>query len=80
MPSTRRGGLIVVEGLDRAGKSTQCDLLCEHLREAGHQVKRMRFPGEKSKLAAAHSALARADPRHDGQTGRLQLASQSMPI
>jgi dTMP kinase len=62
MPSSSRGALIVVEGLDRAGKSTQCDLLCDHLRAAGHQVKRMRFPGEKSKLAVAPIFVAKAEP------------------
>ena len=80
MPSSSRGALIVVEGLDRAGKSTQCDSLCDHLRDAGHMVKRMRFPGEGSKLAAAPMSVAEADPRRDGQTGRPRLASRSMLI
>jgi len=42
---TRRGALIVVEGLDRAGKSSQCELLLRNLRELGHQVEYIRFPG-----------------------------------
>lgn len=44
-----RGALIVIEGLDRAGKSTQCERLCTHLEEQAHKVKRMRFPGEKAR-------------------------------
>jgi dTMP kinase len=41
-----RGKLIVFEGLDRAGKSTQCAMLAQALQEAGHSVRLMRFPGE----------------------------------
>jgi dTMP kinase len=41
----RRGALIVVEGLDRAGKTSQCQLLMEALRQQGHQVKYVKFPG-----------------------------------
>jgi thymidylate kinase len=43
--STRRGALIVVEGLDRAGKSSQCEKLRDYLSEQGHTVKYIRFPG-----------------------------------
>lgn len=43
--ATRRGALIVVEGLDRAGKSSQCEMLRNHLSEQGHVVKYIRFPG-----------------------------------
>ncbi|KAJ5995615.1 hypothetical protein N7481_002592 [Penicillium waksmanii] len=42
--STRRGALIVVEGLDRAGKSSQCEKLRDYLSEQGHTVKYIRFP------------------------------------
>jgi dTMP kinase len=41
-----RGKLIVFEGLDRAGKSTQCAMLAQALQEAGRSVRLMRFPGE----------------------------------
>ena len=42
----RRGALIVFEGLDRAGKSTQCELLCNNLAQEGHKIRQMRFPGK----------------------------------
>jgi len=35
----------VVEGLDRAGKSSQCEMLQNYLRKQGHNVKYIRFPG-----------------------------------
>lgn len=39
-----RGALILIEGVDRAGKSTQCQLLVEYLSSEGIPVKYVRFP------------------------------------
>ncbi|KAH7396334.1 thymidylate kinase-domain-containing protein [Pyrenochaeta sp. MPI-SDFR-AT-0127] len=39
-----RGKLIVFEGLDRAGKSTQCERLVAALQSEGATVRHMRFP------------------------------------
>ena len=41
---SRRGAFIVVEGLDRSGKSTQADLLSKKLQALG-QAKLLKFPG-----------------------------------
>lgn len=49
MASTRRGAFIVLEGLDRSGKSTQCLKLVDNLNKAGLKAKGIRFPGELSK-------------------------------
>lgn len=43
--AARRGALIALEGVDRAGKSTQCRRLVEALRDAGHRADLLRFPG-----------------------------------
>ena len=40
-----RGAFIVLEGLDRSGKTTQVKILEEQLAKAGRKVKTMRFPG-----------------------------------
>lgn len=40
-----RGAFILVEGLDRAGKTTQVKRLCDRLYASGHNVKNIRFPG-----------------------------------
>jgi dTMP kinase len=45
-----RGKLIVFEGLDRAGKSTQCQMLAEALEKDGRKVRHMRFPGTWSPM------------------------------
>ena len=42
----KRGALIVLEGVDRAGKTTQARRLVERLRADGVDVEAMRFPGE----------------------------------
>jgi len=39
-----RGAFIVLEGLDRSGKSTQCRLLTDYLNLSGHPSVSMRFP------------------------------------
>ncbi|KAF3935320.1 hypothetical protein ABW19_dt0207169 [Dactylella cylindrospora] len=40
-----RGALIAIEGLDRAGKSTQCGLLLDRLEREGIPAKLQKFPG-----------------------------------
>lgn len=41
----KRGALIVLEGCDRSGKSTQSKLLTEALKASGRKAELMRFPG-----------------------------------
>ena len=41
-----RGALIVIEGLDKAGKSTQCERLIKNLEGRGHKIRHRRFPGK----------------------------------
>ncbi len=45
-----RGMLIVFEGLDRSGKSTQCERLVEYLRKGGENVEHMRFPNRTTPI------------------------------
>jgi dTMP kinase len=44
-PAVARGALVVLEGLDRSGKTTQVKLLEQRFVELGRKVKVMRFPG-----------------------------------
>lgn len=44
-PPVARGALVVLEGLDRSGKTTQVKLLEQRFVELGRKVKVMRFPG-----------------------------------
>ena len=45
---TSRGALIVLEGVDRAGKTTQAKKLVEALNRSGREAKLIKFPGESS--------------------------------
>lgn len=44
--SGARGAFVVLEGLDRSGKTTQVKLLEQRFVEEGKKVKVMRFPGK----------------------------------
>lgn len=46
----KRGMLIVFEGLDRSGKSTQCEKLVRYLRHNGGHVEHMRFPNRTTPI------------------------------
>jgi dTMP kinase len=45
--TVRRGALIVLEGLDRTGKSTQGRALVDRLRSMGLAAELLRFPGAR---------------------------------
>lgn len=45
-----RGALIVLEGLDRVGKSTQCFQVVEKLNKMGKRAEAWRFPDRTTPL------------------------------
>ncbi|KAI5304374.1 Thymidylate kinase [Ascosphaera atra] len=79
----RRGALLVVEGLDRAGKSTQCAILTKLLQEKGHKAKYIRFPDRTTEIGKMISSYLRGEFQLDDQSihllfsaNRWQAASQ----
>ncbi|KAJ8418617.1 hypothetical protein AAFF_G00001160, partial [Aldrovandia affinis] len=48
--SPRRGALIVLEGVDKAGKTTQCKKLVQAFIESGRPAEMMRFPDRTTKI------------------------------
>lgn len=44
------GRVIVIEGLDHTGKSTQCELLADQLEQLGHCVNRIKFPARDTAI------------------------------
>lgn len=46
----KRGALIVLEGIDRCGKSTQCAKLVEHLKHQGIPAEAWAFPDRSTTL------------------------------
>ncbi|KAF1962470.1 P-loop containing nucleoside triphosphate hydrolase protein, partial [Byssothecium circinans] len=61
-----RGKLIVLEGLDRAGKSTQCEMLAQALQQDGMKVHHMRFPDRTTPIGQMiNSYLSGATEQED---------------
>ncbi|XP_037066045.1 thymidylate kinase isoform X2 [Peromyscus leucopus] len=48
--ASRRGALIVLEGVDRAGKTTQGLRLVTALCDSGHQAEMLRFPERSTEI------------------------------
>ncbi|TVY43216.1 Thymidylate kinase [Lachnellula subtilissima] len=60
-----RGAFIVVEGLDRAGKSTQVKKLCDRLYAEGHNVKAIGFPDRTSPIGKMISSYLKCQTEMD---------------
>lgn len=43
---SKRGAFIVIEGLDKSGKSTQVEALLRRLQESQASAKLIKFPGQ----------------------------------
>ncbi|XP_022615036.1 thymidylate kinase [Seriola dumerili] len=52
----KRGALIVLEGVDKAGKTTQCNKLVQALQQSGQSVEMMRFPDRTTIIGQLISA------------------------
>lgn len=71
----RRGALIVLEGVDRAGKSTQSRKLVDALCAAGHRAELLRFPGGWR----ARAGLAGGGELRAGKVGRREPGAGAAP-
>ncbi|XP_061636656.1 thymidylate kinase isoform X2 [Phyllopteryx taeniolatus] len=68
--AAKRGALIVLEGVDKAGKTTQCKKLVQALQQSGHPAEMMRFPGEaphELRLASSSRLTQKHDDRKADQ-------------
>ncbi|KAM9357892.1 thymidylate kinase [Symphorus nematophorus] len=52
----KRGALIVLEGVDKAGKTTQCKKLLQALQQSGRPAEMMRFPDRSTTIGQLISA------------------------
>ncbi|KAL9112321.1 MAG: hypothetical protein Q9227_003439 [Pyrenula ochraceoflavens] len=64
-PHQQRGALVVVEGLDRAGKSSQCKLLFENLKSLGHSATYVRFPNRSTTIGKMIDGYLRGESAMD---------------
>ncbi|KAJ5182957.1 hypothetical protein N7492_000573 [Penicillium capsulatum] len=77
---TRRGALIVVEGLDRAGKSSQCEMLHTYLTEQGHAVKYIRFPDRTTPIGKLIDSYLRGSSNQEDHSIHLLFSANRWEI
>ncbi|KAL8760473.1 MAG: hypothetical protein Q9184_003353 [Pyrenodesmia sp. 2 TL-2023] len=65
MGSSSRGALIVVEGPDRAGKSTQCGKLTQYLQQQGRPVNHMQFPNRSTSIGKSIDSYLKGDTQQE---------------
>ncbi|KAK2868099.1 hypothetical protein FQN49_003161 [Arthroderma sp. PD_2] len=73
--TARRGALIVVEGLDRAGKSTQCATLHQSLINQGHKAKYIRFPDRTTPIGQMIDRYLRGEMQLDDHAVHLLFSA-----
>ncbi|KAJ5665245.1 uncharacterized protein N7477_007693 [Penicillium maclennaniae] len=78
--STRRGALVVVEGLDRAGKSSQCEILQNYLTEQGHNVKYIRFPDRTTPIGKLIDSYLRGSANQEDHAIHLLFSANRWEV
>ncbi|KAL4964425.1 bifunctional thymidylate/uridylate kinase [Aspergillus stella-maris] len=71
----KRGALIVVEGLDRAGKSSQCEFLRSFLEKIGHTVKHIRFPDRTTSIGKMINSYLQGQSQFDDHSIHLLFSA-----
>ncbi|KAK8942734.1 hypothetical protein KSP39_PZI009412 [Platanthera zijinensis] len=71
----RRGALIVLEGLDRCGKTTQCGRLVSFLEGRGLPVEAWRFPDRNTAIGKMISSYLMNNTQLDDQTIHLLFSA-----
>ncbi|EXJ92100.1 thymidylate kinase [Capronia epimyces CBS 606.96] len=70
-----RGLLIVLEGLDRSGKSSQCELLVEALQAKGHKVRHVKFPDRTTPTGQMINSYLTRQARQDDHSIHLLFSA-----
>ncbi|PKA46704.1 dTMP kinase [Apostasia shenzhenica] len=71
----KRGALIVLEGLDRCGKTTQCSRLVSFLEGKGLPVEAWRFPDRSTNIGKIISSYLTDNSQLDDQTVHLLFSA-----
>ncbi|KAJ5542133.1 hypothetical protein N7535_004556 [Penicillium sp. DV-2018c] len=77
---TRRGALIVVEGLDRAGKSSQCEMLRDFISKRGDEVKYIRFPDRTTPIGKLIDSYLRGSSHQDDHSIHLLFSANRWEV
>ncbi|XP_052291091.1 thymidylate kinase isoform X1 [Citrus sinensis] len=70
-----RGALVVLEGLDRCGKTSQCSRLLSYLEGLGHSVELWRFPDRTTSVGQMISAYLSNESHLDDHTIHLLFSA-----
>ena len=75
----KRGSLIIFEGVDRCGKTTQVKRLSEKLTENGHSIYTTRFPERTSEIGQMINAYLQNTSNLSDQAKGLTIKSRRFP-
>ena len=70
-----RGTFVVFEGVDRAGKSTQCKLLAEGLRKRGREATLINFPDRTTGVGQLIDKYLRKEVELDDRAVHLMFSA-----
>jgi len=70
-----RGALVVLEGLDRSGKSSQCARLLSFLKGKGYDAEGWRFPDRATSVGQMISAYLANESQFDDRTIHLLFSA-----
>ncbi|XP_039031878.1 thymidylate kinase-like isoform X2 [Hibiscus syriacus] len=70
-----RGALVVFEGLDRSGKTSQCGRLLSYLEGLGHSIELWRFPDRTTSVGKMISAYLSNESQLDDHTIHLLFSA-----
>ena len=73
--NSSRGSLIVLEGLDRSGKTSQSSRLVSYLEERGVPVEAWRFPDRKTSIGGMISSYLANNSHLEDQTVHLLFSA-----
>ncbi|KAH0545269.1 hypothetical protein FGG08_000568 [Glutinoglossum americanum] len=80
VPQSVRGTLIVVEGLDKAGKSTQCARLVENLQKRGRKVHHLRFPDRTTPIGKMINSYLKGESQLDDHAIHLLFSANRWEV
>ncbi|XP_029356271.1 thymidylate kinase isoform X4 [Echeneis naucrates] len=76
--ATKRGALIVLEGVDKAGKTTQCNKLVSALQQSGRPAEMLRFPDRTTTIGQMISAYLEKKSELEDHTIHLLFSGFSL--
>lgn len=74
MQTHLKSWLIVIEGIDQSGKSTQAELLCKRFEGEGYRTKMLSFPNYKTRIGKLIRAFLHGEIEYPAQVRHMLLS------